>query len=62
VVPYSVYYVDKGLNVVPLKTIYRIGRLLARKDSFDEGGEFILGDSTVDQALPGLIIRVDDDG
>jgi hypothetical protein len=62
VVPYRVYYIDKRLNIVPLKTIHHTGHLLARKDGLEEGGEFILGDSTTDQALPGLIIRVESDG
>ena len=60
--PYHVYYVDTGLDVAPLKTICHIGRLLAREDGLHEGGEFIPGGGTADQALPGLIIRVEDDG
>jgi hypothetical protein len=61
VAAHRVYYIDKGLNIVPLKTIYHIGHLLIRKNRTDEGGEFIPGDSVANQALPGLIIRVEVD-
>ena len=60
--PYQVYYIDTGLNVAPLEAVCHAGHLFVREDGLDEGGEFILGDNTADQALPGLIIRVDGDG
>ena len=60
--PYRVYYVDTGLNVVPLKKVCHIGHLLVREDGLHERGEFILGGRAANQTLPDLIVRVDDDG
>lgn len=59
---YPICYVDEGLSVSLLKTVYHIGRVPIRKNFPDEGGEFFLGDGVADQPLQCLLVGVDSDG
>ena len=65
-VTYPIYYVDKCPRVALSETVNNIGRLPGREDCLDEGREFILGNSAIDQASQAsplcLLAGVDSDG
>ena len=48
---YFVYHVDKGLGIVPLEEIDRVGPILVREDRLNQGGKFVRDECASDQTF-----------